>query len=377
MAKQNSQPLISVIIPCYNYGKYLPHAVESVLAQKGEDFDCEIIIVDDGSSDNTAEIAGGFGEPVQYVYQENQGLSAARNTGIRNTSGDFIIFLDADDLLGPNVIEAHLKNFRTNQEIDLSICHCYCVNKDTGENIFWPLRAAHHDLHLCHSNIAPVHAFMTRRETIRDVGFFDTGRTACEDYDFWLRCAKLGKRFAIATEAFVVYIQHGDSMSGQSNRQIAQDIAVRLEALNWIDDAAHFPRAGSYYGRLAFASGLISTAGSMLNAQPQYALELMNRSASALLEGARAFPKTPPADPHLIQAERYYALNYFLYSGNMGNNCPPLLRKAFAFIETRYPNLVKGSFDDIAAKLRYINRRLVGDFSLMPAMLKTFKLPEE
>lgn len=375
MPTQNSQPLISVIIPCYNYGKYLSYAVESALGQTGNDFGTEIIIVDDGSTDNTAEIVRDFGSPVHYVYQDNQGLSAARNTGIENASGDFIIFLDADDVLGPNVINAHLKNFSSNQEQDLSICHCYCVNKDTGANLFWPLKATHHDLHLCHSNIAPVHAFMMRRETINEVGFFDTERKACEDYNYWLRCARLGKRFGIAPEAFVVYRQHGDSMSGQRETQNLQDISVRLEAADWFDSSSYFPRAGSYYGCLAFASGLIGNAAEMLNTHPKYALELLERSAQTLLEGAKTFPKTAPADPDLIQAERYYALNYFFHAGRIGNNATLTLRKTLAFIEARYPNIIRGSFDDIVAKLRNLNRTLLGDYSSIPALLKNFRVP--
>lgn len=96
-------PEVSVIIPCYNHGHYLPHAVNSVLAQTFTDW--EAIIVDDGSTDNTREVAAQFtDERVRYVHQENRGLSGARNTGIRAAQGAYLAFLDADDEWEPRFL---------------------------------------------------------------------------------------------------------------------------------------------------------------------------------------------------------------------------------------------------------------------------------
>src|SRR5450432_3070501 len=92
------EPVVSVIIPCYNQGKYLSKAVESVLEQTYRHF--EIIVVDDGSSDNTKEVSESYPE-VKYVFQQNQGLAAARNTGIEHCSGSLLVFLDSDDWLVP------------------------------------------------------------------------------------------------------------------------------------------------------------------------------------------------------------------------------------------------------------------------------------
>src|SRR5688572_25050384 len=97
--------LVSVIIPCYNHGHYLPVAIESVLQQTHSIV--EIIVVDDGSTDNTKQVAQRYAQ-VKYIWQKNQGLSASRNTGIKNCSGDRIIFLDADDWLYPDAIETNL-----------------------------------------------------------------------------------------------------------------------------------------------------------------------------------------------------------------------------------------------------------------------------
>ena len=90
------QPLISVIIPCFNHAHFLPDAIKSVLNQSYKN--TEIIVVDDGSSDNTNDVATSFPD-VKYVYQTNQGLSAARNTGLKKSNGKYLVFLDADDFL--------------------------------------------------------------------------------------------------------------------------------------------------------------------------------------------------------------------------------------------------------------------------------------
>ena len=88
--------LVSVVIPCYNQAHFLGEAIESVLAQTYPHL--EIVVVDDGSTDNTGEVAARY-PGVRYVRQENQGLAAARNTGLRHSSGDYLVFLDADDRL--------------------------------------------------------------------------------------------------------------------------------------------------------------------------------------------------------------------------------------------------------------------------------------
>src|SRR5258708_4353339 len=100
-----SSPLVSIIIPCYNQSNYLSAAIESVLKQTYSTL--EIIVVDDGSTDNTKQVAQGY-DKVVYVYQNNQGLSASRNTGMRNCKGVYLLFLDADDWLYPDAIKINI-----------------------------------------------------------------------------------------------------------------------------------------------------------------------------------------------------------------------------------------------------------------------------
>src|SRR5688500_1326709 len=102
---------VSVIIPCYTHGLYLGDAIESVLRQSWSNL--EVIVVDDGSEDDTAAVAARY-SGVRYIRQRNQGLAAARNAGAAASSGDFLIFLDADDRLAPGAIEAGMRCFTEN-----------------------------------------------------------------------------------------------------------------------------------------------------------------------------------------------------------------------------------------------------------------------
>jgi len=100
-------PKVSVIIPTYNYGKYIETAIESVLSQTYRDY--EIIVIDDGSTDNTKDvIATNYNKSVRYYYQKNKGASAARNKGIRESNGEYLLFLDADDFIGKNTLSAFM-----------------------------------------------------------------------------------------------------------------------------------------------------------------------------------------------------------------------------------------------------------------------------
>src|SRR5947209_609603 len=102
-------PAVSVIIPAYNYATYLPKAIDSVLKQRFTNY--EIIVVDDGSTDNTADLIAKYGDRVRYVYQKNAGLPSARNTGIKAARGDYVGFLDADDEWHPNFLQNAMETF--------------------------------------------------------------------------------------------------------------------------------------------------------------------------------------------------------------------------------------------------------------------------
>ena len=107
------QPRVSVVIPCYNGGRFLREAIESVLHQTCRA--AEIVVVNDGSTDDTAAVARSF-DQVRYIEQRNQGAPAARNTGMRSSTGDFLVFLDADDRLQPHALATGVESLAANPE---------------------------------------------------------------------------------------------------------------------------------------------------------------------------------------------------------------------------------------------------------------------
>ena len=370
-----ARPKISVIIPSYNYGHFLANAINSVLDQQGEGFQAEIIVVDDGSKDNTGEVAQAFGEAVKYIYQDNQGLAAARNTGIENTTGEFVVFLDADDLLPPDYIKNQLENFRKNEAADISVCHCLLLDLDEKDTTLWPLKADNLELHLCHSNIAPVHAFMTRSNAIREAGLFDRGRKACEDYDYWLRLAGLGKRFAVATNTFAVYRRHASSMTGQVLQQVLSDMSARLEIRKLLESSPGFPGVPKYYGWLAYAAGTISSSAIIAQGLPKLARDMVNHSAEALLEGARYYSQAKACEPHLIQSERYYACEYFSHARLYGDEYSSTMAKALSFLSSRYPALENASPGQLQARQSHLFRNLLAEHDSIESELQKYKLP--
>jgi glycosyltransferase involved in cell wall biosynthesis len=113
-------PRISVIIPNYNYGRFLPEAIDSILNQTITVQ--EIIVVDDGSTDNSPEVLASYGNKIHVVFQQNRGVGAARNAGVKVSSGEFIAFLDADDIWHPTKLEKQLQYLIEDSENGLVTC---------------------------------------------------------------------------------------------------------------------------------------------------------------------------------------------------------------------------------------------------------------
>ncbi len=190
MSDENETPLVSIVIPCYNQAHFLPESVGSVLTQTHPLL--EVVVVDDGSSDNTAEVAGQYGR-VRCVRQKNQGLSGARNTGIRASGGEYIMFLDADDRLTSVAVEAHLRCFAKHPEAGFVVGGIDLISKDGSylRSPRWPdLSANHYEQLLKASHVANTIAVMFRRSVLETVGEFDTSLPASEDLDMLLRVAR-------------------------------------------------------------------------------------------------------------------------------------------------------------------------------------------
>jgi len=180
-------PLVSVIIPTYNRASYLKEAVQSVLGQTFQDF--ELIVVDDGSTDSTPSVLQVFADVITYIYQENKGVSSARNTGLERAAGSLIALLDSDDLWDPQKLEVQTRFFRSRPEA--LICQTQEIWIRNGRRV--NPKAYHRKqagdvfgISLQRCMVSPS-AVMFRKRLLDEVGLFDTRLPACEDYDLWLR----------------------------------------------------------------------------------------------------------------------------------------------------------------------------------------------
>lgn len=236
--------LVSIIVPAYNYGHFLAATLQNITAQVYDNWEC--IIVDDGSMDDTASVARVFTEQdkrFRYVHQQNQGLSAARNTGIRQSSGAYIQFLDADDLLHEHKLEIQLAYLEGHQDADIVYGDFLYFHTDRqGDKLKGRGSEEHTEKHLlgsacgiemakrfCINNFIPVSAPLVRRSIIDKTGFFDTEYRSYEDWHYWFRCCLQGACFAYAPQQGTeTYIRFGHaSMMGNKKKMVANGIRIR------------------------------------------------------------------------------------------------------------------------------------------------------
>lgn len=209
--------LVSVIIPCYRQAHFLPEALESIFAQSYPAV--EVIVVNDGSDDDTETVARRYGERIRYVWKTNGGLSSARNAGIAAAAGKYLLFLDADDLLHPDAL-ARLVEASEGRENVVSIITTRTFANDISEDgeIMLPPEAPTFLPALFRNNLAPVHAHLCPRRIIDVSGGFDETLTCLEDWDLWLRVALQEPRLISVPHLGAFYRRYPGSMSTNHTR---------------------------------------------------------------------------------------------------------------------------------------------------------------
>lgn len=193
-----TSPRVSGIVPVYNGERFLPEALDSMLRQTRPPD--EIIVVDDGSTDGTSRIAAALGPPVRWVRQENAGPAAARNHGIRLATGDFLSFLDADDVWLPSKLELQLARMQDRPELVYCVCHL--------QNFWMPELAAEENAYRNRPFSQPLPAFMFqtllgRREMFERVGPCNESLRVASDVDWFVRAREAGLAFEVLPEVLV------------------------------------------------------------------------------------------------------------------------------------------------------------------------------
>lgn len=213
-------PNVSIIVPTYDRVDLVQEAIDSVLCQSLAGV--EVVVVDDGSTDGTGEVLESrYGDRIHYYYQSNQGRSAARNLGIRVSTGDCLLFLDSDDLLLPEALAVERAFLDSHPEVDIVYTDGYFCDR-AGRQLarIEPARPPHDPSDLLkalvlNNVILACHSAMVRRTALDSVGFpyLDDTMPETEDQDLWIRLAALGKVFAYLDVPTCMYRLHSDNAS--------------------------------------------------------------------------------------------------------------------------------------------------------------------
>ncbi len=215
-------PGVSVVIPAFNYAHYLPQAIASVLAQTYTEI--ELIIVDDGSTDGTRTTIAAIADPrLRYVWQENAGLSAARNTGVREARHAFVAFLDADDLWKPDLLATAMQRFAVLPQ-DFAAIATGTTRMDAGGQPraipdYTVLRTGELTARdFCLRNRPLSSSIVLKKRIFADCGGFDTDLRSSEDRDMWIRLTARGHRFFFIEQPLAFIRRHPQNMSKNAPR---------------------------------------------------------------------------------------------------------------------------------------------------------------
>jgi glycosyltransferase involved in cell wall biosynthesis len=219
--------LVSCVIPVYNGERYLHETLDSVCAQTHEAV--EIIVIDDGSTDGTATAVREYAAKIRYLRQDNAGPAAARNRGIAAASGEFVAFLDADDLWHPRKLEFQLERFRSRPELAASVT---MVQNFWSPDLNFHMDDTNRDLLRPVSGFGPS-ALMVRSEALESLGGFDESTAHVHTADWFARARDCGAVIELLEQVLVKRRLHASNRSAQladaSRDEFLQLVKTRLD----------------------------------------------------------------------------------------------------------------------------------------------------
>jgi glycosyltransferase involved in cell wall biosynthesis len=225
-------PVVSVIIPAYNAAWCIRRALDSVLAQTFTDF--ELIVVNDGSRDETLAVIAEYGDAVRVVDKANGGLSSARNAGVRAARGNYVAFLDADDWWLPEKLQRQVALMQSDASLGFCSTAARVEDPDGKELNIWACPRWSGPLleHLFRENAAVAGSgsgVLVKRDVLMQVGDFDESLRSLEDIDMWMRLAAVAS-YGCIPEPLTVLLKHPDSMS--RNLDVMREAAIRVMEKN-------------------------------------------------------------------------------------------------------------------------------------------------
>lgn len=202
-------PKVSVIIPAYNRAQFLPRAIDSVLAQTYKDF--EVLVVDDGSTDDTKKVLEQYNGKIKYFYKDNGGSSSARNHGIENSSGEYIAFLDSDDIWMPEKLSIQVDVLDKNKNVGLVYSRMPIIDNEGKRIGYKPQDEIGRNFYelLHHWGDLPTSTVLTRKQCFDRAGLFDIDLLTVQDIDMWLRIAKDYDIHECKGQELAHYFRHG------------------------------------------------------------------------------------------------------------------------------------------------------------------------
>lgn len=203
---ENSSFSICVIIPVYNGERFLATAIANVKKQNYPNL--EILVIDDGSTDGTAEVAAQFGDSIHYIFQENRGPAAARNCGIQKATGDAIAFLDVDDLWSEDKLHLQANYLKKNPEVEI-VQGLIQNMKPDDEGNFEPTEIPY--------NYINIGSALYRKSVFDRVGFYDETLKFAEDTDWFIRAWENGVTKAVLDRVTLFYRKHPENMTAGKN----------------------------------------------------------------------------------------------------------------------------------------------------------------
>lgn len=310
-------PTFSVIIPNYNNGATLARAIESVQAQTFRAH--EIIVIDDGSSDDSAAVVARFGDQVRYIYQQNAGVAAARNHGVESASGEWLAFLDADDEFTSDRLEAHANWLASEPDLDFLLADqemrdpqgkmmgTFVAASKSGKKLLAahpgaqriPIGAADFE-DLLGDGFMEIRTISMPRKTFMEIGGFPTGHKVGEDLHLFARLLARSRKGGLVPRTLAIYHIYPTSALRKNPVQAAEDFLYSIESLH--RDLAGAPAAISrgYNAKRHAVRMNLSYAYLRVNRKKDAVLTVMKsllqfpglRTLRDVLSIMRGFPKT-------------------------------------------------------------------------------------